>query len=143
MLIAFHRLIAKSILEAESYMPKVVITSTIEKQLNDINSRFHSQKYTVSTSNTGVVEEIARLYDIEKSTPTQPIQPPLDDDDGNTDHYTQIDDNKSSSSHSSFIQLYIVILIIGGIIVWIKFPHLLRRDRGTKFIPVSSRDEEA
>jgi hypothetical protein len=134
-------LIANSIIEAESFMPKAAITSSLEKPLQNSKSRFHSKKYTVETSNTGALEELVRLYDLEISTPTQPMQPPLEDD---TAEYEDVPE-----SHN-FATLFFILVIIGGIIAWIKFPNLLifnwirgkisRAERG-KFIPV--RNEEA
>lgn len=140
-------MIAKSILEAESYMSKVVITSSMEKQLFDPKSRFHSKKYTVkSGSSTGVLEELGRIYDLEKATPTQPVQPPLEDD---LAYYYQQEEKNAPKSHT-FAGLFIVFMIVGGIIAWIKFPNLFifnwirsklnRGDHG-KFIPVNNREE--
>lgn len=142
---AFHKLIAKSILEAESYMPKATLTNAIEKQLNDLKSKYHSPKYVVGTSHTGAVEEAARLYDIEKAKPTQPHQPPLEEE----DEIQSANDLSSSNTTSpqTFFGLFVFFAIIGIIIAWIKYPNAVifncirgNRDRG-KFIPV--RNEEA
>lgn len=130
-------MIAKSIIEAESYMPNVEITSTIEKQLDNLKSRFHSKKYTVPPNN-GVIEQVAKLYDIQKSAPAQPLQPPLEDDMAD---YEQVIINQNNT----YIGLFIVILIIGGIIAGIKFPNsfisnwIRNKGRG-KFIPVRNED---
>lgn len=125
-------------------MPKVTLTNTIEKQLNDLKSKYHSPKYDVETSNTGAVEEAARLYDLEKSKPTQPQQPPLEEED---EIQSENDSNSTNTtSPQTFLGLFVVFAIIGIIIAWIKYPNAVifncirgSRDRG-KFIPV--RNEE-
>lgn len=126
-------------------MPKVTLSNSIEKQLNDPKSKYHSPKYVVGTSHTGAVEEAARLYDIEKSKPTQPQQPPLEEEDE-----IQSANNMSAinaTSPQTFFGLFVFFAIIGIIIAWIKYPNAVifncirgNRDRG-KFIPV--RNEEA
>lgn len=118
-------------------MPRVELTSSIVKQLQNSKSRFRSKKYDVP-SNNGVIEEVGRLYDISKLVPVKPSQLPLEDD---TEDYEQptIDQN------NTYVGLFIVILIIGGIIACIKFPNSLisnwvrNKGRGN-FIPVRSED---
>ncbi|KAI7890509.1 GDSL-like Lipase/Acylhydrolase-domain-containing protein [Mucor mucedo] len=134
---AFHKQIATSILEAESYMPKAELTSSIVKQLQNVKSRFRSKKYAVPP-NKGVIEQVAKLYDIKKSVPVKPSQLPLEED---MEDYEQ----STINQNNTYVGLFIVILIVGGIIACIKFPNSLisnwirNKGRG-KFIPVRSED---
>ncbi|KAI8061515.1 uncharacterized protein B0P05DRAFT_557359 [Gilbertella persicaria] len=132
----FHKSIAQSIIDAESYIPKVELTEQLEEKLQNPKSKFRSKKYTVKPFK-GIVDEQARLYDIQKSKPIQPQQPPLEDD---------LDPTMfAKDEHNTYIGLLAFFLTLGGIIAWIKFPHVVpfnwirNRDRG-KFIPV--RNEE-
>ncbi|KAI8048264.1 hypothetical protein BDF21DRAFT_392998 [Thamnidium elegans] len=129
---SFHKLIATSIIEAESYMPKIEMTSTLEDQLKNSKSKFRSKKYTVKTSNNGVLEEVARLYDVAKSVPAQPSQPPLEED--------ELEYEMETINHNNtFAGLFIILLLI-GIVACIKFPSLRFHHGRGKFIPV--RNEE-
>lgn len=118
-------------------MPRVELTSSLVKQLQNVKSRFRSKKYVVPP-NKGVIEQVAKLYDIKKSVPVKPSQLPLED---------YLDDYEQSTinQNNTYVGLFIVILIVGGIIACIKFPNSLisnwirNKGRG-KFIPVRSED---
>jgi hypothetical protein len=123
-------------------MPKVSLTKELVNQLNNPKSKFHSKQYTVPPSK-GLVDEQAKIYDIQKSTPTQPQQPPLEDD--MQDFETQDSIHYENNNHA-YIGLFIFILILGGIVAWIKFPNAalfcwFRSSSRGKFTPV--RNEEA
>ncbi|KAI8377098.1 hypothetical protein EDC96DRAFT_494461 [Choanephora cucurbitarum] len=127
--LGFHQKVAESILKAESYMPKIELTEALMKQLDDPQSRFHSGKYKVRPAK-GIVDEQARLYDIEKSSQVQSQQPPLEDE-----------PEMTAKSHVQLIGLLALLLLLVGM-VWINLPFFSRmrnNDRG-KFTPV--RDEE-
>lgn len=122
-------------------MPNVELTKEIEQQLEDSKSKFHSPKYNISTSNEGAVEDAAKLFDIEKSTPMQPEQPPLELEEDYDMEYS------TAATYKTYTGLTIMFIIIGVIIAWIKYPNakifnLIRgnRDRG-KFIPVSRSED--
>ncbi|OBZ83967.1 hypothetical protein A0J61_07985 [Choanephora cucurbitarum] len=132
--LGFHQKVAEGILEAESYMPKIELTEEWMEQLNDPQSRFHSKKYKVRPAK-GIVDEQARLYDMEKSSPIQPQQPPLEDE----------PEMVAAKSHVHLIGLLALLLVFVGI-VWVKsscllsfFSRMRNNDRG-KFTPV--RNEE-
>ncbi|KAI7864225.1 uncharacterized protein EV154DRAFT_534152 [Mucor mucedo] len=114
--ISLSQQIATSILEAESYMPKAELTSSIVKQLQNVKSRFRSKK----------------------CLPVKPSQLPLEED---MEDYEQ----STINQNNTYVGLFIVILIVGGIIACIKFPNSLisnwirNKGRG-KFIPVRSED---
>lgn len=127
---SFHKLIATSIIEAESYMPKVDMSTTLEEQLKNSKSKFHSKNYKVKPSNTGALEEIARLYDVQKTIPVQPIQPPLEEDEM---------EPETISHNNTFVGLFILLLII-GIIACIKFPSIRFYQGREKFIPVRTEE---
>lgn len=114
-------------------MPKVTLTKQLEKQLQTPHSPYHSKSYTVQPF-TGIIDEQAKLYDLEKSAPTEPLQPPLEDD---------AEDYKENKGHT-FIGFSIFIVLVLVLVACIKFPNAsifswFRKDRG-KFIPV--RNEE-
>lgn len=123
-------------------MPKVSLTKEIVNQLNNRKSKFHSKQYTVPPFK-GLVDEQAKLYDIQKSAPAQPQQPPLEDD--MQDFETTIPTNPDETKNHAYIGLFIFILILAGIVAWIKFPNatlfgwFCSSSRG-KFSPV--RNEE-
>ncbi|CAO0799721.1 unnamed protein product [Mucor circinelloides] len=146
---AFHKSIAKSIIEAESYTPKVTLTKEIEKQLKDPKSKFHSKTYAAPPYK-GLVDEKAKQYDLEKSQSIEPQQPPLEDDtaDFETKDATLM---PSKENGHAFVGLFIFVLVIVGIIVWIKFPSFSlfawiktkfagNRGRG-EFTPVRNEEE--
>ncbi|GAN03761.1 GDSL family lipase [Mucor ambiguus] len=149
---AFHKSIAKSILKAESYTPQVTLTKEIEKQLDNPKSKFHSETYAAPPFK-GLVDDKAKQYDLEKSQVIEPQQPPLEDDtaDFETKDATLV---PSKENGHAFIGLFVFVLVIVGIIVWIKFPNFSLfawvkakvaaitggRDRG-KFTPVRNEDE--
>ncbi|KAL7314423.1 hypothetical protein PS15m_005994 [Mucor circinelloides] len=146
---AFHKSIAKSIIEAESYTPKVTLTKEIEKQLKDPKSKFHSKTYAAPPYK-GLVDEKAKQYDLEKSQSIEPQQPPLEDDtaDFETKDATLM---PSQENGHAFVGLFIFVLVIVGIIVWIKFPNFSlfawiktkfagNRGRG-EFAPVRNEEE--
>ncbi|KAI9481187.1 MAG: GDSL-like Lipase/Acylhydrolase-domain-containing protein [Benjaminiella poitrasii] len=144
---AFHKSIAISIIDAESYLPKVLLTEDLIQQINNPKSKFHSEMYT-APSYKGNVDKAAALYDIQKSQPHQPQQPPLEEDilDFTSDHTQQSVAAFYPSKGHVFIGLFILILLIGVFIIWNKFSSLNpytwlqnRIDR-SKFIPV--RNEE-
>ncbi|KAI8390348.1 hypothetical protein BD560DRAFT_380697 [Blakeslea trispora] len=68
--LGFHRMTAESIIAAESYMPKVSLTDELVMQLNDPHSKYHSKKYKLKPA-TDIVNEQAKLYDIQKTVPIQ------------------------------------------------------------------------
>jgi hypothetical protein len=121
-------------------MPKVSLTKEIINQLNDRKSKFHSKKYSAPPSK-GIVDEQAKLYDIKKSIPVQPQQPPLEDD---REDYRE--PTVSNNRNHAYIGLLVFVLILIGIVAWIKFPNAtlfgwFRSSSRGKFSPV--RNEEA
>ncbi|CEP19118.1 hypothetical protein [Parasitella parasitica] len=146
---AFHKTIAKSIIEAESYTTKVTLTAEMEEQLVAVGSKFHSKTYAAPPFK-GIVDEKAKQYDIEKSRPIELQQPPLEDD--AADFETLLE--TSTDNGHAYAGLAIFIMLIVGIIVWIKFPNLSlfawirnvcnggSKHRG-KFTPVRNDEEDA
>lgn len=128
----------------------MTLTKEIEKQLTDSKTKFHSDIYAAPPFK-GIIDEKVKQYDIEKFQPTEPQQPPLEDDtaDFETKDATLI---PSKENGHAYIGLFIFILVIGGIIVWIKYPNFSlfawvrnicnggSRDRG-KFTPVRNEEE--
>lgn len=129
----------------------MTLTKEIEKQLTNPKTKFHSKTYAAPPFK-GIVDEKVKQYDIEKLQPTEPQQPPLEDD---TADFETKDAKLISSKENghAFIGLFIFVLVIGGIIVWIKFPNFSLfawvrnicssdggRDRG-KFTPVRNEEE--
>lgn len=113
-------------------MPKVTLTKQLEKQLQDPHSKYHSKSYTIKPY-TGIIDEQAKLYDLEKSVSTEPQQPPLEDD---TDDYKK----SGQGNGHSFVGFFIFVVLIIILVVFIKFPKAyFRKDRG-KFVPI--RNEE-
>ncbi|KAI7900849.1 uncharacterized protein BX663DRAFT_516723 [Cokeromyces recurvatus] len=143
---AFHKSIATSIIDSESYTSKITLTDELIKQLEDPKSRFHSMVYTAPPYK-GVVDEQAALYDTEKSKPQQPQQPLLEDDMRDLkSNYTQtMGTTLDTNEGHTFIGFLILTLIILVLVIWIKFPKSAifgwfhNKDRG-KFVPV--RNEE-
>lgn len=127
-------------------MPKVTLTKEIEKQLTVSSNKFHSKTYAAPPFK-GIVDEKVKQYDIEKSKTIEPQQPPLEDD--TADFETTKDSSllPSKENGHAFVGLFVFVLVIVGIIVWIKFPNFSlfawvrnSRDRG-KFIPVRNEEE--
>ncbi|KAI8638497.1 hypothetical protein BD408DRAFT_422907 [Parasitella parasitica] len=146
---AFHKTIAKSVIEAESYTPKVTLTKEMEELLFVADSKFHSKTYTAPPFK-GIVDEKAKQYDIEKSRPIELQQPPLEDDAAD---FETLQDPSVESRHA-YAGLAIFALLIAGIIVWIKFPNLslfvwirnvcnVGSKHRRKFAPVRNDEEEA
>ncbi|KAI8967895.1 GDSL-like Lipase/Acylhydrolase-domain-containing protein [Mycotypha africana] len=132
---AFHKVIAKSIVEAGSYMPEAVFTSDIEKELESPNSKFHSKKYVVK-SYEGIFDDQAKMFDLQRMQPIEPQQFPLDDETKSL-YYTANNNaisHKSSEAAIPAWTLAIAILII-CIVAWIKFRKTDDQYRG-KFVPV-------
>lgn len=127
----------------------MTLTKEIEKQLKDPKSKFHSKTYAAPPYK-GLVDEKAKQYDLEKSQSIEPQQPPLEDDtaDFETKDATLM---PSKENGHAFVGLFIFVLVIVGIIVWIKFPSFSlfawiktkfagNRGRG-EFTPVRNEEE--
>lgn len=127
----------------------MTLTKEIEKQLKDPKSKFHSKTYAAPPYK-GLVDEKAKQYDLEKSQSIEPQQPPLEDDtaDFETKDATLM---PSKENGHAFVGLFIFVLVIVGIIVWIKFPNFSlfawiktkfagNRSRG-EFTPVRNEEE--
>ncbi|KAI8883760.1 carbohydrate esterase family 16 protein [Backusella circina FSU 941] len=140
---AFHRTIANSILEAESYMPRASVgnISYAKEVIFASGSPYKSKKYIVEPSE-GLVE--AAIKEIDSKTAANAVTAASSNEKSDLNNMESLKPSYFSKNHFGLL-CFIAILL--GMILWIRSPRAAgiqkitllfqNRDRG-KFLPIRS-----